>query len=151
LSVHVPTCVQEGKYSTQVTFEVTTAADQGMQRLQVSLPVYVEVRHTGVRFRHQDLDSKGLLWLRFPEEKLAEEFATRTLDLITDAEKAPVRWSAERIKPKDGPGTALDPGDGRLELLFKGRSVLAPSGIKGKAGKEDVEAGGPRDPIRGDK
>ncbi len=151
LAVRVPTCVQEGKYATEVTFEVTTAAEQGTQRLQVSLPVYVEVRHTGVRFRHQDLDLKGLLWLRFPEDKLTEEFAARSLDLITDAEKAPVRWSAERIKPKDGPGTALDPSDARLQLLFKGRSVLAPSGIKGKGSKEDVEAGGPRDPIRGDK
>jgi hypothetical protein len=151
LVVHVPACVQEGKYSTEVTFEVTTAADQGTQRMQISLPVYVEVRHTGVRFRHQDLDLKGILWLSFPEDKATGEVASRNLDLITDAEKAPVRWSVERIKPKDGPGTALDPGDARLDLLFKGRLVLAPSGVKSKGGKEDLEAGGPRDPIRADK
>ena len=39
----------------KLTFEVTAADGEDEQRLQVSLPVYVEVRHTGVRFPPKQL------------------------------------------------------------------------------------------------
>jgi hypothetical protein len=141
----VPRCVQEGEYGTELTFEVTSTGDGGEHLLQVSLPVYVEVRHTGVRFPQKQLDARGALWLRFPEGATAPPSATRELTLLSDAEKVPVRWSVERIAAKPGPGQPLAPDDGRLDVLFRGASVLSASGGKGA-----LKEGGPRDPIRRD-
>jgi hypothetical protein len=141
----VPRCVQEGEYGTELTFEVTSAGDGGEQLLQVSLPVYVEVRHTGVRLPQKQLDARGALWLRFPEGAPAPPSATRELTLLSDAEKIPVRWSVERIAARPGPGQPLALDDGRLDVLFNSASVLSPPGGKGALTK-----GGPRDPIRRD-
>jgi hypothetical protein len=143
VGLSVPRCVQEGEYGTELTFEVNSGEGDDEQRLQVSLPVYVEVRHTGVRFPQKELDARGALWLHFPEGKTAPELVTRRLTLLSDAEKVPVRWSVERVTAKPGPGTALAPEDGRLDVLFNGVSVLAT-----KAGGKDPGAeGGPRNPI----
>src|SRR5262249_37301759 len=114
---------------------------------QVSLPVYVEVRHTGVRFPQKQLDAKGALWLHFPEGAPAPEFVTRELTLLSDAEKAPVRWSVERIAARPGAGNPLAPDDGRLDVVFKGASGARGAGA---GGKDPLTKGGPRDPIRRD-
>src|SRR5262249_30563610 len=107
VGLSVPRCVQEGEDGTELAFEVTSAGGGDEQRVQVSLPVYVEVRHRGVRFPPKQLDSKGALWLHFPEDAPAPEFVTRELTLLSDAEKVPVRWSVERIAARPGPGSPL--------------------------------------------
>jgi hypothetical protein len=144
VALSVPRCVQEGGYETSLTFEISVGESDEAQRLQVSLPVYVEVRHTGVRFLQKELE-RGALWLRFPEGKTDSESAPQTLTLLSDAE-APVRWSVERVAAKaPGLGTTLKPDDGRLHVLFKGSSVLP---APGETGKDPELRGGPRDPLR---
>jgi hypothetical protein len=144
LGLSVPRCVQEGVYRTELTFEVVSGEGKTEQTSSISLPVQVEVRHKGVRSPPEQLDAKGAFWLGFKGGKAAPEFAARELTLQSDATRAPVRWSVERVAAGPGPGTALDPADGRLEVLFKGTPILT-TGAGG--GKDPSKVGGPRDPI----
>src|SRR5262249_26539864 len=151
-----PPCVEEGEYRTQVTFEVTSAVGAEERKAFVTVPVYAEVRHRGVRFP-KEINDKGGLWLQFPTDGPAPDFVTYDFDLLSDAGKddpkddgkdnagqVVVRWSVQRVAAKNGPGSALAPDDGRVDVLFKDRSVLPVGPVEGK---DPLAAGGPRNPI----
>jgi hypothetical protein len=130
LHVSVPRSVHEGWYSSEVSFLVTPEAQGGQEahKLQVSLPVYLQVSHVGVTFQSDGKAVKGPLRLPLPKAGADQSRVAAGLTLHTDAEKAAVRWDVERIKPGAGVGTALSPGDGRLAVLFKGRNILLQHG-----------------------
>ena len=125
LTVTVPHSVHEGWYSSEMTFQVKPEDKGGdAPALQVSLPIYLQVSHVGVTFRSDGKVVKGPLRLPLPAAGQGQVSAALTLH--TDAEKAAVRWGVEQIKPGGGTGQSLDPGDGRLAVLFNGVNVLPP-------------------------
>ncbi len=133
VGLKVPLCVQEGRYRGTVQLQVNAAeAGQAERPLLVSLPVYLEVRHTGVRFQRGGLDFKEPLRLASEPGDACAPFVTADFQLVTDAQKAPVRWRVERVAPAAGFGKALPADDGRVDVLFKDRSVL------GKAASEPI-------------
>jgi hypothetical protein len=114
LEVEVPSCVREGWYLSPLAFEL----DFGQNvLLPLTLPLVLQVTHHGVR-----PEVAGPLQLEFAEPCAVS--AMKEARLVTDSEKAPVRWWAEVLdKPKEGViGQALEAG--RLDVSFKGQSVL---------------------------
>ncbi|MCI0458474.1 MAG: hypothetical protein L0Z62_16035 [Gemmataceae bacterium] len=116
----IPWCVQQGKYETEVAFEVDYQDRGGKRSVEIALPVSLEVLHKVIRFRQGERELHDGLLVKFKDR--CSDFADTDIELTSDAKEVPVRWRVNRVEAKGGSGKPLPPG--LLDVRLGTSSVL---------------------------